>query len=146
MIIPRSYCFEVLLNNAPAAGIKYTFPNNLGALNNAIVVGVEVYSAAQLVNTPLTYATNTPAAGMLSAVMVLVEGVTDRIRQIPLYDLIPSLNGGLQREFKPFKINISKSYIQCVAATSLTQNQGFVVNMIYMTPAEFKTMMAARRK
>lgn len=131
MIIEKSYLFEVLVAQAPGNGIKFNFPNNLGELNQATIVGVEIYSADQLVKSPLTYATTVAAAGQKSAVLVLVEGTTERIRQIPLVDLIPTLNGGLQREFKPFKINISKSYIQLVAATSVNLNEAFVVNLIY---------------
>ena len=131
MKIIKSYCFEVLVNSAPGAGTKYVFPNNLGELNNVLVMGIEVYSASQLIKSPLTYATTVSAAGQLSGMLVLIEGVKERIRQIPLINLIPQLNGGLQREFEPFVINISKSYIQLVAATSVNLNEAFVINLLY---------------
>jgi hypothetical protein len=131
MRINKSYLFEVIASIAPSAGVKYNFPNNLGELNNVIVKGLEIYSASQLIKSPLTYASVVAQAGLLSGVLVLVEGTSERIRQIPLIDLVPQLNGGLQREFEPFTININKSYIQLVAATNVNLNEAFCVNLLY---------------
>lgn len=131
MKIENSYLFEVPVSSAPAAGVKYNFPNNLGQLNNVLVTGIEIYSADQLSNGPLSGAAVVPALGMKSACLVIVDGVTERIRQIPLNNLIPTLNGGLQRDIEPFMANISKSYILLVSATNVTLNQIFIVNWIY---------------
>jgi len=136
MIIENSYLFEVLANVAPAAGVKYNFPNNLGEINNVLVKGIEIYSADYLSKGPLSGATVVAAAGMKSAVLVVVDGITERVRQIPLVDLIPQINGGLQREFKPFIANISKSYIQLVDSANVTINYVFIVNWIYERPGK----------
>lgn len=132
MIIPKSYAFEVLIGSTPQAGLKLNFPNNLGQLNGKKIIGIEVYSADQLTNGVLTYATNTSAAGCRQAVLTLVEGTTEKVKEIPLYDLIPQVNGGLQRELEPFICNISKSYIKLVATSAIVLNNVFVVNFIYL--------------
>ena len=131
MKIENSYLFEVAIATTPAAGNKYNFPNNLGELNNVLVTGIEVYSADQLTNSPLSGANVASANGQKSACLVVVDGVTEKIRQIPLVNLIPQLNGGLQREIEPFTANISKSYILLVSATNLSINQVFIVNWLY---------------
>lgn len=128
----NTYLFEVPVPSV-AVGNKFNFPNNLGELNNVLLKGIEVYSADQLVKGPLTYATVVSAAGQKSAVMVVVDGVTDRIKEIPLVDLIPQLNGGLQREFEPFVAVLNKSYIKLVSTSNVNANECFLVNWIYDT-------------
>lgn len=134
----KTYLFEVLIGSAPAAGQKYNFPNNLGQLNNVKVMGIEVYSADQLIKGPDSFATTVASAGLKSAVLVVVDSITEHLRYIPLVDLVPQLNGGLQREFVPFVANISKSYIMAVAATSLNLNEVFLVNWLYENVNEAK--------
>ena len=131
LTIERSYLTEILVTTAPGAGVKYMFPSSLGDLNNETFYAFEAYSSSEINATPLTYATPVPISGYRSAMLVLLNDVDERVRQMPLINLIPQQNGGIQREFKPFKMNLAKCYIQLNSATGVTAAQGFVLNLIY---------------
>lgn len=59
------------------------------------------------------------------------------IKQHPAKDLAPYHSAGFYRDFKPFKFNLVKSYIQNVAA--LTANQVIVASILYYTDRDIPT-------
>lgn len=131
MIIKKSYLFEVPVGASVGGnGREISFPQNLGQINNAIVYGIEVYSASDINASP-SGATPVSLAGCRSAVLKVFENSTANLFLLPLVDLMPSQQGGLQREFKPFRVNMSKSKIVLFAGTSISANQSFILNFIY---------------
>ena len=132
MIVKKSYLIEVNIDSTPGVGKKYTIPQNLGELLNATIYGVEVYPAADIALSPLGK-TPVSLAGCKSAVLTLfnTQNVESQ-RQIPLINLIPTSQGGLQREFEPFKWNPNKCNIQLLSTSNLNLNESFVLNIIYV--------------
>lgn len=130
MKVEKSYLIEVPVNSAPSSLKKYQFPQNIGPLANATIVGIEVYPASDIAASP-TAKTPVSLAGCRSAVLTMFTDSTERLRQIPLINLIPTSQGGIQREFKPFKWNVNQSYIQLLSAANVNLNESFVINFLY---------------
>jgi len=132
MKVKKSYLIEVNIDATPSVGKKYTIPQNIGELLNAIVYGVEIYPAADIAASPLG---KTPVSlnGCKSAVLTLFnKSNVEQVRQVPLINLIPTSQGGLQREFEPFEWNANKCNVQLVSASNLNLNESFVINIIYL--------------
>lgn len=131
MKIIRSYLFEINVGSTvPTAGKEISFPQNLGELNVATIYGVEIYSASDINASP-TGKTPVSLSGCKSAALRLYRDSTEQIHWMPLINLIPTSQGGLQREFKPFKINMSKSRLTFFAATGVNANESVIINFLY---------------
>jgi len=137
LIIKRSQLVEAQFTGTPAIGKKYAFtqvPNI--SRNNIIIYGFEVFTATQLVTTPSNN-TVVPAAAVNAIVITFVDdNNVERIYQIPYYALVSSLNGGFIRMVKPFILNLTKSYVQAVSVTNITENQVASVNLYYSIVGE----------
>jgi hypothetical protein len=137
LIIKRSQLVEAQFTGTPATGKKYPFtqvPNI--SRNNIIIYGFEVFTATQLVSTPSNN-TVVPAAAVNAIVITFVDdNNVERIYQIPYYALVSSLNGGFIRMVKPFILNLTKSYVQAVSVTNISENQVASVNLYYSIVGE----------
>ena len=137
LIIKRSQLVEAQFTGTPAIGKKYAFtqvPNI--SRNNIIIYGFEVFTATQLVSTPSNNVV-VPAAAVNSIVITFVDdNNVERIYQIPYYALVSSLNGGFIRMVKPFILNLTKSYVQAVSVTNISQDQVASVNLYYSIVGE----------
>jgi hypothetical protein len=137
LIIKRSQLVEAQFTGTPAIGKKYAFtqvPNI--SRNNIIIYGFEVFTATQLVSTPSNN-TVVPASAVNAIVITFVDdNNVERIYQIPYYALVSSLNGGFIRMVKPFILNLTKSYVQAVSVTNISENQVASVNLYYSIVGE----------
>jgi len=137
LIIKRSQLLEAQIVSTPAVGKKYQFTEipNLSR-NNIIVYGLEAYTTTQLTTTPNN---NTPvtAAESLGVVVTLVDNNNnERIYQLPYYSAIRSLNGGFVLMFKPFILNITRSYIQLTNVSTIAAGEVAVFNIYYSIVGE----------
>ena len=137
LIIKRSQLLEAQIVSTPAVGKKYQFTEipNLSR-NNIIVYGIEAFTTTQLTTTPTN---NTPitAAESLGIVVTLVDNNNnERIYQLPYYTAIRSLNGGFVLMFKPFILNITRSYIQLTNVSTIAAGEVAVFNVYYSIVGE----------
>jgi hypothetical protein len=137
LIIKRSQLLEAQIVSTPAVGKKYQFTEipNLSR-NNIIVYGIEAFTTTQLTTTPNN---NTPitAAESLGIVVTLVDNNNnERIYQLPYYTAIRSLNGGFVLMFKPFILNITRSYIQLTNVSTIAAGEVAVFNVYYSIVGE----------
>jgi hypothetical protein len=78
-----------------------------------------------------------PAAAAPNIVITFVDdNNVERIYQIPYYALVSSLNGGFIRMVKPFILNLTKSYVQCVSTSNISTDQVASVNLYYSIVGE----------
>jgi hypothetical protein len=137
LIIKRSQLVEAQFTGTVAVGKKYAFtqvPNI--SRNNIIIYGFEVFTATQLSTTPSNN-TVVPAAAAPNIVITFVDdNNVERIYQIPYYALVSSLNGGFIRMVKPFILNLTKSYVQCVSTSNISTDQVASVNLYYSIVGE----------
>jgi hypothetical protein len=137
LIIKRSQLVEAQFTGTVAVGKKYAFtqvPNI--SRNNIIIYGFEVFTATQLATTPSNNTVIPANAGHHITITFVDENNVERIYQIPYYSLISSLNGGFIRMVKPFILNLTKSYVQCVQTTNISTDQVACVNLYYSIVGE----------
>lgn len=127
----KTYLVEVDVNATPGQGVKLPFPQNLGELQRATIIGIEVYSESDINKSP-TGKTPVSLSGCKSAVLNVYNNTNEHIRQQPLIGLMPTQQGGIIREFVPFKWNVNKSNIQLFASTDVTLGESFIINFIYL--------------
>jgi hypothetical protein len=137
LIIKRSQLLEAQIVSTPAVGKKYQFTEipNLSR-NNIIVYGIEAFTTTQLTTTPNN---NTPisAAESLGIVVTLVDNNNnEKIYQLPYYTAIRSLNGGFVLMFKPFILNITRSYVQLTNVSTIAAGEVAVFNVYYSIVGE----------
>ena len=128
---------EAQIVSTPAVGKKYQFTEipNLSR-NNIIVYGIEAFTTTQLATTPNN---NTPisSTAQTGLVVTLVDNNNkERIYQLPYYTAIRSLNGGFVLMFKPFILNVTRSYVQLTNTTGVSANQVAVFNIYYSIVGE----------
>ncbi len=70
------------------------------------------------------------ATEVAAAFLVLSVGGTEVVK-IPVYSLIPSLNGGLIRQFNDLNIDWDNSYVQINTPTPFENNDTFAFTVIY---------------
>lgn len=126
-VIRNSYLTEIVLAQTPAVGQRIYF-QDVPQIRNVYTVGIQAYTASQLVTTPNSRAT---VSTVLGIVLTLTEESTEKIYQIPVYDLISANNGGIIRQFDQKRFNLPKSYITILSITSLNLNDSLPINFIY---------------
>lgn len=127
----KTYLVEIKVDSAPAFGKKYKFPQNLGALMDATIYGIEIYSGDDINASP----TGKPVvsfSGCKSTALTIYNKSNEQIRQIPLVDLMPTKQGGIIREFVPFVWNSDTSFFELFATTGVNLNDSYILNFIYL--------------
>jgi hypothetical protein len=132
-IINRSLTIEVKLTSV-AVGQTFQFPDNQIIRGQEVTVyAIEAFNAVQCTKTPSSLDVVTLAGSANLVVTFQDASSINRVFEIPYYTLISYLNGGMIREFKPFKCVLSKSYVKILDGTSLTANQAAFFNIVYRT-------------
>lgn len=103
----RSRLIEVQLPAAFAQGAVVPFPDQPD-LRNAVVTGLESFTAANVANGPSGTAAIS-VADALAAVVTITEASDEKVRFVPYQSLNRQLNAGLFREYR----NLRPTYDQC---------------------------------
>ena len=137
LIIKRSQLLQAQIVSTPAVGKKYQFTEipNLSR-NNIIVYGVEAYTSTQLATTPTNYTPISSSAQTNLVVTFVDNNNKERIYQLPYYSAIRSLNGGFVLMFKPFILNVTRSYVQLTNTSNVNANEVAVFNIYYSIVGE----------
>ena len=136
--IIRSYLIEINLGaTLPGAGSQI-FIQDYPTLRNIYFCGVMSYSATTLVTSP-NGRTAITATGEQSITATFVDVFNQEIiHNYPLRDLDPFFTGGFYRDYKPFKLQLTKSYISINSQNGLTANESVLLNILYYTDKDVK--------
>jgi hypothetical protein len=119
--IIRSYLIEVNLGaTVPGAGSQ-VYINDYPTLRNVFLYGVMAHSATTLAVSP---------SGK-SAITAAGERAMEIIHNYPIYDLDPINVSGFYRDYQPFPLQLTKSYITINTTTNLSANQSVLLNILY---------------
>ncbi len=131
--IIRSYLIEVNLGaTVPGAGAQ-VYINDYPTLRNVWLCGVMSHSGTTLAVSPSGKTTIT-ATGEKSITLTLVDKYNmEIIHNYPLYDLDPINVAGFYRDYQPFELQLTKSYITINTQTGLSNNQSVLLNILYAT-------------
>jgi hypothetical protein len=128
--ILRSYLIEVNVGNtAPGQGQNINF-QDYPQLRDIFLCGIIASDSNQLSKSP---SGKNVVTTLVDATVTLMDKFNmETIFQYPLYDLNPADQSGFYRDFVPFPIQLTKSYITILNNT-YTANQSFIFNILYYT-------------
>jgi hypothetical protein len=134
--IQNSYLIEVNLGaTLPGAGANLTF-QDYPQLRNIYVTGVEVLDVTTCAVSP----SGKNAVSVLSGITVtLIDTFNqEQLKQYPAADLNPEVRSGFYRDFVPFPLQLTKSFITILTNTGLGANQSVLLNIFYLTDKQYK--------
>lgn len=134
--IVRSYLAEVNLGaTAPGNGQNINI-QDYPQLRDVIITGVQVFSSNQVAVSPQGKAVVTTLSGITLTLMDKYN--MEMIYQYPTYDLNPTNVSGFYRDFLPFELQLTKSYISVLSNTSLSANQSVCLNFFYVPKKDWR--------
>lgn len=133
--IVRSYLAEVNLGTtAPGNGQNINF-QDYPQLRDIVITGICAFEDTQVAVSP---AGKTVVPNLLGIALSLKDIYNmDMIYQYPTYDLQPSNVGGFYRDFIPFELQLTKSYITILSNAGLSANQSVLFNFFYVPKKEW---------
>jgi hypothetical protein len=131
VVTEKSLLVEVVINSTSTGSI-FTLPDNqILRQPNVEVYGVEVFDADQLSKSPGNRTVISSGAATGIVVTLQDNQSINRINQAPYLSLNTATNNGILREFKPFKMVLTKSFITVLDGSAITAGQAAVLNIIY---------------
>jgi hypothetical protein len=134
--IVRSYLAEVNLgNSAPGNGQNINF-QDYPQLRDIYITGITSFEDGQVTVSP----SGKTVVSTLTGIAVSLKDIynMDMVFQYPTYDLQPSLVNGYYRDFLPFKLQLTKSYITILSNTGLSANESILFNIFYIPAKEYQ--------
>jgi hypothetical protein len=138
--IVRSYLTEINLGTTqPGNGSNINF-KDYPQLRDIYLTGYAVYDAAQVAVSPSGKAVVTDLTGITVTLMDIYN--MENIYQYPSYDSNPANVSGFYRDFYPFQLQLTKSYVSILDNTNLLANQSVIVNLFYIPLKDWKKYSA----
>jgi hypothetical protein len=133
--IVRSYLAEVNLGNAiPGQGQNINI-QDYPQLRDIMLIGVEVFDDSQVAVSPQG---KTVVGNLTGITLTLLDKFNmEMIYQYPTFDLNPANVGGFYRDFVPFQLQLTKSYISILNVGALAANQSVMINFFYVPLKDF---------
>jgi len=134
--ILRSYLAEVNLGTTtPGKGQNINI-QDYPQLREVYICGLEVFDKNQLGISP---SGKTVVSALSGITITLMDKFNmEMIYQYPTFDLNPANVGGFYRDFKPFFLQLTKSYISILDTTGLAANESVMLNIFYITAKDWE--------
>jgi hypothetical protein len=134
--ILRSYLAEVNLGTTTPGNGQNINIQDYPQLREVYICGIEVFDSNQLAISPSGKTVVTDLKGLTLTLMDKFN--MEMLYQYPTFDLNPANVGGFYRDFKPFFLQLTKSYISVLDATTVSANQSVMLNIFYITAKDFE--------
>ena len=134
--IVRSYLAEVNLGTTvPGAGQNINI-QDFPQLRDVIITGVQAYSAGQVAISPQG---KTVVSTLTGITLTLMDKFNmEMIYQYPTFDLNSANTSGFYRDFFPFDLQLTKSYISILSNAGLNANESVCLNFFYIQKKDWK--------
>jgi len=145
--IKNSYLIEVNLGTTLAGnGANITF-QDYPQLRDVYITGVEFLDNNSITKSP---SGKDVVPTLLGITTTLIDKFnTEILHQYPAQDLNPDARFGFYRDFTPFPLQLTKSFITILNNVGLSANQSVMVNIFYITKKEYDAAgksISSRRK
>lgn len=136
--IQRSYLIEVNVGTTnPGNGVNINF-QDYPQLRNIYLTGIQTFDKNSVSISP---SGKTVVSNLYGATVSLLDIYNQEImRQYPAQDLSPYYNSGIYRDFKPFQLQLTKSFITILDNTTTAANESFMVNVFYYTQKDLQNV------
>ena len=133
--ILRSYLTEVNLGaTLPGNGQNINI-QDYPQLRDIMITGVEVFDSGEVTLSPSGKAVVPTLTGI--TLTLLDKFNMEIVYQYPTFDLNPVNVAGFYRDFVPFPLQLTKSYITVLNNAGLAANQSVILNFFYITKKDF---------
>lgn len=133
--ILRSYLTEVNLGaTLPGNGQNINI-QDYPQLRDIMITGVEVFDSGEVSLSPSGKAVVPALTGI--TLTLLDKFNMEIVYQYPTFDLNPTNVAGFYRDFVPFPLQLTKSYITVLNNAGLAANQSVILNFFYITKKDF---------
>ena len=136
--IQRSYLIEVNVGTTnPGNGVNINFQDQ-PQLRNIYLTGIQTFDINSVSISP----SGKTVVGQLTGVTVTLLDIYNQeiMRQYPAQDLSPYYNSGIYRDFKPFQLQLTKSFITILDNTTTAANESFMINVFYYTQKDIQNV------
>jgi hypothetical protein len=134
--ILRSYLAEVNLGTTVPGNGQNINVQDYPQLRDVYICGIEVFDANQLAISP---SGKTVVAALNGVTLTLMDKYNmEMLYQYPAFDLNPANVGGFYRDFKPFYLQLTKSFITVLDATTVNANESVMLNVFYITSRDWE--------
>jgi hypothetical protein len=136
--IQRSYLIEVNVGTTnPGNGVNINF-QDYPQLRNIYLTGIQTFDTNTVKISPSGKQVVTQLTG---ATVTLLDIFNQEImRQYPAQDLSPYYNSGIYRDFKPFQLQLTKSFITILDNSTTAANESFMLNVFYYTQKDIQNV------
>jgi len=133
--ILRSYLTEVNLGGSTPGNGQNINIQDYPQLRDIMVTGVEAFDSAEVSLSP---SGKTVVSTLTGITLTLLDKFNmEVVYQYPAFDLNPTNVAGFYRDFVPFPLQLTKSYITVLNNTGLSANQSVILNFFYITKKDF---------
>ena len=138
--IVKSYLTEINLGqSAPGNGQNINF-QDYAELRDIYITGIECFAAGQVTKSPSGRTVVTPLTGIALTLMDIFN--MENIKSYPAYDLNPSNVDGFYRDFQPFRLQLTRSYITVLDNAGLNAGESVIFNIFYVKAADWPKYQA----
>jgi hypothetical protein len=134
--ILRSYLAEVNLGTTTPGNGQNVNIQDYPQLRDVYICGIEIFDSGQLAISPAGKTVVTDLAGLSLTLMDKFN--MEMLYQYPAFDLNPANVGGFYRDIKPFYLQLTKSYVTVLDASTVAANQSVMLNIFYISAKDFE--------
>lgn len=111
---------------------KISLPTNASTIEDGIILAIQAYRATEVSKIPAGTANVVNASAFANTFLTLrnAESGKEDLHQIPLADLLRNSNSGVIERVKNFRVDISQSYIEIGAPSTLVVGEAFLFRFI----------------
>jgi hypothetical protein len=140
----RRYLTEVILGGSTPGNGQNINIQDYPQLRDIMLTGVECFDSSEVSLSP---SGKTVVSTLTGITLTLLDKFNmEVVYQYPAYDLNPTNVAGFYRDFVPFPLQLTKSYITVLNNTSLSANQSVILNFFYITKKDWLKYQKAYAK
>lgn len=134
--ILRSYLAEVNLGTTTPGNGQNVNVQDYPQLRDVYITGIEIFDSGQLAISPSGKTVVSTLTGLTITLMDKYN--MEMVYQYPTFDLNPTNVGGFYRDLKPFYLQLTKSYITILDATTVNANESVMLNIFYVSAKDYE--------
>lgn len=127
--IKNNYLVEINIPNN-ATGTRVYFPD-IPKLRDKFITGADAVNSSVLSISPNGNTIIGNARALLVTLVTVDGGNQEAVFQMPYYDLVASLNGGIVKQFNRLKVNMQKSYLFIADGSLITAGHSAAIVFYY---------------
>ena len=140
--IIKSYLVEINLGSAVPGNNSNILFQDFPQLRDVVIFGIMGLDNNTLSVSPTGKTIVSTIAGVT---LTLLDTFNQEIlHQFPLRQLDPYYMSGFYRDFKPFPLQLTKSFITITSNTSLNANESLCFNVLYQEKKDFDKQATSR--